>query len=65
MSEAPGTTTTVDLDDPRTLIEFSVLLANGRLAGRKFASRADAEAWARPDEGDEVVEYNLVCECAV
>ncbi|WP_273653786.1 hypothetical protein [Cellulomonas fimi] len=65
MSEAPGTTTAVDLDDPRTLIEFSVLLANGRLAGRKFASRADAEAWARPDEGDEVVEYNLVCECAV
>ncbi|GCD18763.1 hypothetical protein GXP71_12015 [Cellulomonas sp. H30R-01] len=65
MSEATGTTTTVDLDDPRTLIEFSVLLANGRLAGRKFASRADAEAWARPDEGDEVVEYNLVCECAV
>lgn len=64
MSEATGTTT-VDLDDPRTLIEFSVLLANGRLAGRKFASRADAEAWARPDEGDEVVEYNLVCECAV
>jgi hypothetical protein len=65
MSEAPGTTTTVDLDDPRTLVEFSVLLANGRLAGRKFASRADAEAWARPDEGDQVVEYNLVCECAV
>ncbi|NKY39421.1 hypothetical protein [Cellulomonas septica] len=64
MSEAPGTAT-VDLDDPRTLIEFSVLLANGRLAGRKFASRADAEAWARPDEGDSVVEYNLVCECAV
>ncbi|GCE76246.1 hypothetical protein [Cellulomonas biazotea] len=58
-------TTTVDLDDPRTLIEFSVLLASGRLAGRKFASRADAEAWARADEGDQVVEYNLVCECAV
>lgn len=65
MDEAAGTTTAVDLDDPRTLIEFSVLLANGRLAGRTFASRADAEAWARPDEGDEVVEYNLVCECAV
>lgn len=59
------TTTAVDLDDPRTLIEFSVLLANGRLAGRRFASRTDAEAWARPDEGDQVVEYNLVCECAV
>lgn len=65
MDEAAGTTAAVDLDDPRTLIEFSVLLANGRLAGRTFASRADAEAWARPDEGDEVVEYNLVCECAV
>ena len=64
MSEAEATTT-VDLDDPRTLIEFSVLLANGRLAGRRFASRADAEAWARTDEGDQVVEYNLVCECAV
>ena len=56
---------TVDTDDPRTMIEFSVLLANGRLAGRRFASRAEAEAWARRDEGDEVVEYNLVCECAV
>ncbi|AEE45011.1 hypothetical protein [Cellulomonas fimi] len=56
---------TVDLDDPRTLIEFSVLLANGRLAGRKFASREDAEAWADPAQGDQVVEYNLVCECAV
>ncbi|MBO9555903.1 MAG: hypothetical protein J7523_15100 [Cellulomonas sp.] len=55
----------VDLDDPRTMIEFSVLLANGRLAGRRFASREDAEQWARPDEGDQVVEYNLVCECAV
>ena len=58
-------TTTVDLDDPRTLIEFSVLLANGRLAGRRFASREEAEAWARPDEGDQLVAYNLVCECAV
>ncbi len=55
----------VDLDDPRTMIEFSVLLADGRLAGRRFASRDDAESWARPDEGDQVVEYNLVCECAV
>lgn len=64
----PMSETTVDVvdpADPRTMIEFSVLLPNGRLAGRKFASRADAEAWARPDEGDRVVEYNLVCECAV
>lgn len=55
----------VDLDDPRTMIEVGVLLANGRLAGRTFRDRAEAEAWARTDEGDEVVEYNLVCECAV
>jgi hypothetical protein len=58
-------TTPVDLDDPREQIEVGVLLANGRLAGRRFASRAEAEAWARPDEGDQVVEYNLVCECSV
>lgn len=60
--EAPET---VDPDDPREQIEVGVLLANGRLAGRRFASRAEAEAWARPDEGDQVVEYNLVCECSV
>ena len=56
----PGT---LEWVDPREQIEFSVLLANGRLAGRAFASREDAEAWAQPDE--QVVEYNLVCECAV
>jgi hypothetical protein len=55
----------VDVDDPRTQIEAGVLLANGRLVGRRFGSRAEAEAWARPDEGDQVVEWNLVCECAV
>lgn len=49
--------------DPREQIEFSVLMANGRLAGRTFGSRAEAEAWAQADET--VVEYNLVCECAV
>lgn len=52
-----------DLDDPRTQIEVGVLMANGRLAGRHFASRAEAEAWARPEEGDEVVEFNLLCDC--
>jgi hypothetical protein len=57
--------TTVDPDDPREHIEAGVLMANGRLAGRRFASRAEAEAWARPDEGDQVVEFNLVCECSV
>ncbi len=53
----------VDPDDPREHIEVGVLMANGRLAGRRFASRAEAEAWARPDDGEQVVEYNLVCEC--
>ena len=51
------------LTDPREQIEFSVLMADGRLAGRRFESREQAEAWAQPDE--RVVEYNLVCECAV
>lgn len=51
--------------DPRTQIEVGVLLADGRLAGRRFASRAEAEAWAKPEDGEQVVEYNLVCECAV
>jgi hypothetical protein len=60
-----GTTTEVDPDDPREHIEVGVLLPNGRLVGRRFASRAEAEAWARPGEGEQVVEYNLVCECSV
>lgn len=51
-------------DDPREDIEASVLMANGRLAGRKFASRAEAEAWARPEYGDRVVEFNILCECS-
>ncbi|MBB2922150.1 hypothetical protein [Cellulomonas cellasea] len=62
---SPTAAPAVDLDDPREQIEVGVLLANGRLAGRRFGSRAEAEAWARPDEGDQVVEYNLVCECSV
>jgi hypothetical protein len=49
--------------DPREDIRFSVLMANGRLAPRSFADRAEAEAWARPEEGDRVVSYNLICEC--
>ena len=60
-----GPPAAVDPDDPREHIEVGVLMANGRLAGRRFASRAEAEAWARPDEGEQVVEYNLVCECSV
>lgn len=55
----------VDPDDPREHIEVGVLLPNGRLVGRRFASRAEAEAWARPGEGEQVVEWNLVCECSV
>lgn len=51
-------------DDPREDIEAGVLMANGRLAGRQFASRAEAEAWARPDLGDQVVEFNVLCECS-
>ena len=49
--------------DPREQIEYSVLLGTGRLAPRRFASRAEAQAWAHPDEGDQVVSFNTVCEC--
>lgn len=49
--------------DPREQIEFSVLMANGRLAPRTFADEAEARAWARPEEGDQVVASNLVCAC--
>ena len=49
--------------DPRDQVEVVVMLANGRLAGRRFASREEAEAWARPDEGESVLELNLVCAC--
>ena len=34
---------------------------NGRLAPRSFASRAEAEEWALPEE--QVVEWNYVCGC--
>ncbi len=47
--------------DPREEIEVGVLMANGRLAPRHFASRAEAEAWAI--EGEQVVEYNNICSC--
>lgn len=49
--------------DPREKIEFSVLLANGRLAPRAFANREEAESWARPEDGEQVVSYNEVCAC--
>ncbi|MFE5408837.1 hypothetical protein [Microbacterium sp. NPDC056569] len=54
---------TVAWNDPRDDIAVGVLMSNGRLAPRRFASRAEAEAWARPEEGDRVVEWNLICEC--
>jgi len=58
-----STSGTVVWQDPRELVDIGVLLATGRLAPRRFASRAEAEAWARPDEGDEVVELSTVCQC--
>lgn len=64
-STTAGTTPAVDVDDPREHIEVGVLMPNGRLVGRRFASRAEAEAWHRPDEGEQVVEFNLVCECSM
>ena len=51
------------VDDVREQIQVGVLLANGRLAGRSFASRAEAESWARPEDGEQVVEFNAVCDC--
>ncbi len=50
-------------DDPRELTDIGVLLANGRLAPRRFASRAEAAAWADTEAGEQVVELNTVCEC--
>lgn len=58
-----ATSTETGWTDPRDELEVVVLLANGRLAGRSFASRAEAEAWARPDEGEQVLEINGVCGC--
>lgn len=49
--------------DPRDQIEVVVMLGTGRLAPRRFASLAEAHAWARPEEGDQVLEQNLVCSC--
>lgn len=47
--------------DPRTVTRIGVLMANGQLAPREFITREEAEAWAQP--GEDVVEWNLVCEC--
>ncbi|OCI31827.1 hypothetical protein [Oerskovia enterophila] len=48
----PETTSGAD-DDVRDQIEAGVLFANGRLA------------WAHPELGDQVVEFNPVCDCSV
>lgn len=57
------TADSIDWDDPRETTDVGVLLANGRLAARWFASRAEAEAWARPEDGERVVELNTICQC--
>jgi hypothetical protein len=59
--EAPVTGAT---DDPREQVEVGVLLPNGRLAALHFASRAEADAWAKPEDGEQVVEYNILSECS-
>ncbi len=48
-------------EDPREDIQIGVLMANGRLAPRHFTSLEEAAAWAQP--GEEVVQYNTICEC--
>jgi hypothetical protein len=66
MAEIVGWTPTeeeLEPDDVREQIQVGVLMPNGRLAGRSFASRAEAEAWARPEEGEQVVEFNAICDC--
>lgn len=60
----PETTSGAD-DDVRDQVEAGVLFANGRLAGRRFASLAEAQAWSHPELGDQVVEFNPVCDCSV
>ena len=62
---SPVSTASPDPDDVRDQIEAGVLFANGRLAGRRFASLAEAQAWAHPELGDQVVEFNPVCDCSV
>ena len=63
VAAAAGAPAARGTDDVRDVVAVGVLMPNGRLAGRSFASRAEAEAWARPDEGEQVVELNLLCDC--
>ncbi|WP_061960815.1 hypothetical protein [Demequina flava] len=60
---AADTTQFLEWTHPREEIEYGVLMANGRLAPRTFANRAEAEQWAHTDEGEQVVEFNHVCSC--
>ncbi|UZN03122.1 hypothetical protein [Cellulomonas sp. S1-8] len=57
------TSSTAPWTDPRDEIEVVVMLANGRLAGRSFASLEEARAWARPEDGEQVLKQNMVCSC--
>ena len=50
-------------DDVRDVVGVGVLMPNGRLAGRSFASRAVAEAWGRPEEGEQVGALSGLCDC--
>lgn len=59
----PAATEPLNWTDPREEIEIGVLMANGRLAPRAFATREEAETWAV--EGERVVEYNRICACDV
>ena len=54
---------TIAWTDPREQIETVVMMADGRLAPRSFVDRAAAEAWARPEDGDQVLELNATCAC--
>lgn len=49
--------------DPREEIEIGVLMTNGRLAPRSFATWDEAEAWAW--DGEQVVSYNRICSCDI
>lgn len=58
---APDSAADTPANDPREEIIYGVLMENGRLAPRSFASRGEAEEWARPEE--QVVAWNFVCDC--
>ncbi|MFW2513357.1 hypothetical protein ACNI3K_06220 [Demequina sp. SO4-13] len=63
MNSTDSSALATEWTDPRDEIEIGVLMANGRLAPRRFSSHAEAQAWAHEDEGERVVEMNAVCSC--